>query len=194
MSFVEEASDAFARRTIVAFLKGSKRECWTEFGSRGWTVLHDACLLDEPSDLAAVRYLLANGADPNIPDAEGRYPVHIAACADNSKALQLLCARGALLKAARPNGRTPIDYGRNPECTRVLIANGVRLDTMKRKSKRRAITEEMRTFEATVLTLRAQCVIIMGVKRFRGVDWKHVDRFLFREIAFAVWATRNENL
>lgn len=58
--------------------------------------LHRAAHLD---DVAAIRSLLAAGADPDQRDAAGRTPAHVAAFASNDSALQALAEGGADMNA-----------------------------------------------------------------------------------------------
>lgn len=58
--------------------------------------LHRAAHVD---DVAAIRSLLAAGADPDQRDAAGRTPAHVAAFASNDSALQALAEGGADMNA-----------------------------------------------------------------------------------------------
>lgn len=95
---------------------------------------------------------------------------------------------------ARDNGHfTPIDRALvastedGGETTRVLLANGVRLSTVCRSSAIH-ITSELVKFEQGVLRCRTAAVALMRVKK-AGNLWRW-DKFLLREMAIAVWATR----
>lgn len=80
--------------------------------------------------------------------------------------------------------------GRRRDCVCVLVANGVRLSTV-RKDHREFITPELEAFEKGVLRCRAAVVAMLYVKR-AGKLWR-CDKFLLREIGFAIWATRWNN-
>lgn len=63
------------------------------------------------------------------------------------------------------------------ECVCVLVANGVRLSTV-RDNHRRYITPAMVAFERGVLQWRAAVVVLMGIKRRRGPELWHLDTYL----------------
>lgn len=66
------------------------------------------------------------------------------------------------------------------------MANGVRLATA---SDAVLIEPWMRALEEGRLHCRRATVALLGIKRHRGV-LRRVDRFVVREIAWAVYATR----
>ena len=70
---------------------------------------------------------------------------------------------------------------------RVLVANGVRLSTV-RKDYREVITPELVAFERGVLRCRAAVVAMLRVKR-AGQLWMW-DKFLLAELAVCIWSTR----
>lgn len=110
--------------------------------------------------------------------------------------LEVLCIAGANLQARSNENFTPIDVALinsfpiyNYETARVLIANGVRLNTV-HEPYRRYITKELVAFERRVLQCRSAVVALLCVKRVGKLPcW---DKFLLKEIAIAVWATRYE--
>lgn len=76
------------------------------------------------------------------------------------------------------------------ECVRVLLANGVRLATVDNSYEQR-ILPWMLALEKGRLCCRAVTVVLMGLKRHRGHVMCKLDRFLVREMALAVFATRS---
>ena len=77
-------------------------------GPRKRTALHDAMFT---ADADGVRLLLAAGADPNRPDAEGDTPLHVAVTVDESRApllVPLLLAAGADPKRVDFRGFSPL--------------------------------------------------------------------------------------
>ena len=55
---------------------------------------------------------------------------------------------------------------------------------------RRLITPELEAFERGVLRCRAAVVVLLGLKRRRGDVMWALDRWVVRELCFALWATR----
>lgn len=181
--------------TLMDLLMKLPRERWAERNSDGSTILHFACC--GPS-VTAVKTLLQSGLmDVNARDKRGRTPMYWAAdttvysCVPTvqSCVLEMLCAAGADLRARSRFGYTPIDAALmyNTEIVRILVANGVRLSTL-RDGLRNCITPDMEKFEQGVLRCRKAVVAMLHLKKAAKL-W-HVDRFLLREIGFAVWATR----
>ncbi len=75
------------------------------------------------------------------------------------------------------------------DCAHVLVANGARLSTVS-YTYRRFITPELVAFERGVLRCRAAVVVLLGLKRRRGDVMWALDRWVVRELCFALWATR----
>ncbi|MGE0009432.1 MAG: ankyrin repeat domain-containing protein [Candidatus Babeliales bacterium] len=70
------------------------------------TALIEACKhKDNNEDLVA--FLLLNGADPNLVDAQGRAPLHFAALSNHTTVLDKLKKAGAKLDAQDAEGNTP---------------------------------------------------------------------------------------
>lgn len=171
------------------------RERWAERTEYGLTLLHYACV---GPNVAAVKALLQSGlVDVSARTGWGRSPAHVAASHTQPRVLEVLCAAGADLRA-RNNGGTDLGYAPvdnalifvhkdDGETVRVLVANGVRLSTV-RKDCRMNITPELESFERGVLRCRAAVVAMLRVKK--AANLYHVDKFLMRELAYAMWATR----
>ena len=98
--------------------------------------------------------------------------------------LELLCAAGT-----KPQG-LDLALLYCGGTARVLIANGARLREV-RQDRRRYITPELEAFERGVLRCRMIVVAMLRVKK-AGNLWRW-DKFLLREVAYAVWATRAQN-
>lgn len=166
-------------------------ERWAERNEYGLTLLHYACV---GPNVAAVKALLQSGlVDVSARTGWGRSPAHVAASDGQPRVLEVLCAAGANLRAQNHVGLSPIDHALwnahtdGSGTVRVLVANGVRLSTV-RKDRREYITPELEAFERGVLRCRAVVVAMLRVKK--AANLYHVDKFLMRELAYAMWATR----
>lgn len=69
----------------------------------GWGPLHFAAV--ENSNTAVFKYLIDNGANVNLPDKEGRTPLHYT---DNVEVLQYLIIRGANVNVPDKSQHTPL--------------------------------------------------------------------------------------
>ena len=184
----EEVFHAARSGKLYEFLKQLPKERWTERDPYDEeTFLHFAARGKNAKALVA---LLKGGLDPNDP-IDATYPTaaHVAIAYGNLPALEVLCACGARVNALldkaicnesplKPNGSI-----------KVLLANGARLRNAAWAARLGQVTPDMIAFERGVLQCRAVAVALLGIKRKRA-DWSHVDKFLMRELAFAVWAER----
>lgn len=165
-------------------------ERWAERDEYGLTLLHYAC---RGHNVAAVVALLRSGLlDVNARTARGTTPALIAASFAQPRVLEVLCSVGADLRTHNMSSHAPIDCAlardvNRIESVRALVANGVRLSTV-REDYRQLITPELEAFERGVLRCRAVVVAMLRVKK--AANLYHVDKFLMRELAYAMWATR----
>lgn len=156
-------------------------------------LLHMAC---EDGDTRAVRMLLdSKMVDANTRREDGLTPAHTAALHGQERVLALLCAAGADLRLREPFERAnsldcalAVGYP-GTSCAYFLIANGLRTATVLPISKM-FLFEELMVYEQRVLSCRLSVVALLMVKR-AGSLWKW-DKFLVREIACELWATRYE--
>lgn len=186
---------ARAGRLFPHLVANVPRSLWGERNLSGKTLLHSAC---REGDVVAVAALLKHGLDVNAVGSASWTPAHVAAANGHSRALELLCAAGADLRAQTSRGSTPLDFcllsassaiRGSHGCICVLVANGVRLQTARDQF---LITPEVAAFERGVLRCRDMVVVLLGIKRRRTRNLLHVDKFLFREIAHGFWATRTD--
>lgn len=179
---------------LMALLETLPRARWTERDPFGATFLHYAVHGD---NVTAFRALFLHGLQVNGRTVSRSCPAHFAARYRLPRMLKVLCAVGADLQARNEDGDTPLDCSLDflpgtAECVRVLVANGVRLSTA-RQLYRDLVTHELVAFELGVLRCRTAVVALMGLKKRRRVDvnaLRIVDRWMVREVCFAVWATR----
>ena len=130
--------------------------------------------------------------DVNVRTKWGDTPALFAAVKVQPRVMEVLCAAGADLRACNEDGSSPIelavwDAQVNSEPVHVLVANGVRLSTV-REDRREYITPELEAFERGVLRCRAAVVAMLHVKR-AGQLWMW-DKFLLAEMAVCIWSTR----
>lgn len=165
---------------------------WAEHNKVGTTLLHLAC---HGQVAAAVALIQSGRMDVNARDDKECTPAIYAAVFEQPRVLEVLCAAGADLRAADKHGRSLFDLiisnrsAAAVETHHVLVANGLRLSTVCAEESR-FISSELWAFERGVLRCRTAVVAMMRVKK-AGELWRW-DRFLLREMAYAVWATRYE--
>jgi ankyrin repeat protein len=78
-------------------------------------------------DFVQVRALLAEGADPDAPDAEGRSPLFSAVLGNSVGVLALLLESGADPNLRDNDGWTPLHFAAQeslPEIARILVSRG----------------------------------------------------------------------
>lgn len=174
--------DAAQRGLFVTFLHALPRERWAEEEEDGNTLLHYAC---RGNNSSAVVELLKQGLKVNARSMDER--AHLASGNAQPRVLQLLFAAGADMRALDHGRFTPLDWAVDLphwiDCVRVLLSNGVRLASV-HKNRQQHIQPWMVALEAGVLHCRAAVVTLLGIKRR---EW---DRFLVRELAFSLNATR----
>lgn len=169
---------------------GVAPERWSGLrGTQGRTLLH---LAANEGDDAAVLALLRAGVDGSLADSNGETPVHWAAWEGKYNALQLLVVAGARLSLRSITNMTSLDHAlSSPQsidsCGALLISNGARLSAL---TKSTAVPSWAVLLERGVLMCRGVVTALLGIKR-RRVDALHaIDRWVVREIGWAIWATR----
>lgn len=168
------------------------REHWGAVTYYGMSLLHLACR--GPNLAAVVALLQCELVDMDKRADGGWTSVHAAAGWSEPRVLEVLCAAGAKLHIQDSDNETPIewalwDHDGTGETLRVLVANGVRLRTV-HEDHRHLITPKLKAFERGVLRCRAAVVAMLRAKK--AANLYHVDKFLMRELAYAMWATRTD--
>lgn len=154
-------------------------ERWNETDHYGTTLLHHAAR--GPNREAMITLLKSKRIDVNASNLAVLTPVNDAITWRQPEMLELLCSAGANLCHIDQ----AILYG--SDAARVLIANGERLRAV-RKDNRQFITPKLVAFKRGVLSCRSAVVAMMRVKRVgKLARW---DKFLLKELAICIWATR----
>jgi ankyrin repeat protein len=83
-----------------------------------------------PADINRIRFLLENGADPNLRDDRGSCPLIEAAMSKNYEVVDLLLEMGADINAQENNGKTALHYSLfgSPLSAKQLIDRGANLE------------------------------------------------------------------
>lgn len=150
---------------LMALLGSLPRAQWSERGPGGTTLLHSVCY---GNNVTAAMALLGHGLCVDARDNNTDWcPSHTAAVTGQAHVLEVLCAAGADLRARDKAAHAPLEYAIPRTMVPVLLANGVRLNTV-HVHFRRLITPEMAAFERGVLRCRSAVVTLLGLKRRRG--------------------------
>ena len=189
-----EAKELSKSGMLMGYLEKLPRHRWAERDEDGNTLFNWAC---SGPNMAAVVVLWQSGlVGANVRNKKGNTPAHRTASWVQPRVLEVLCAAGVQLRTCNNFGNPPIAWalqrGREKgraDVARVLLANGVRLGTVP-ADYRTLITLDLVEFERGVLRCRTAVLALIRVKR-AGQLWQW-DKFLLRELAYAVWATRYE--
>jgi hypothetical protein len=169
-------------------IKHVPREEWNCTTQNGYNYLHFACVGD---NVDAVKLLFKSGVSPDseteggirsliilLIEAHFRHEYH-------KKMLELFCAAGVSFHCEDIVGRNPLQISYAfPSLSKILIANGMRID----QKDIFKTPLELFTFQKAVLKCRTAVVAMLRVKRVAKLwNW---DKFLLKEIGYAIWATR----
>lgn len=179
---------------MIKILEKIPRELWSMHDNDGLTLLHYACR--GPNNMAVVILCKSNVVNVHAVSVYQTTPAHDAANYAQSDIMELLCAMRSNINHANIARRRPIDfslqsgYKDQHKTTRVLIANGVRLKKV-HPEVRRYVNVELLKFEQGVISCRKAVLAMLRIKK-AGKLWRW-DKYLLREIGFAIWATRYAN-
>lgn len=176
---------------LLALLEfGIPRARWSERNKHGATLLHVASL---GCNVAAVVKLVQHGVDVDARDSYQSSACHTAASRGQHQVLRVLCAAGADVTSKAGNGFTALDMALKffgaADCVRVLLAHGVRLSSA-RKDVQSHVERWMWALESGRARCRAVVVALLALKRRRTVVMRELDRFIVRELAISIFATR----
>ena len=190
IAFANAGSD----EEFMQLLSALPQHKWSMLYPHDITLLHLACRKSNPKSV--VLLLQTNMIDVNSTTADGWNPVREAIRARQPRILELLCAAKAdLRQKIEGNDLSQIDvalflnYDKPStfSCAHVFVANGVRLSTVNPQYQC-CITFSLYLLERSVLRCRKAVIAILRVKKAGQLC--HWDKFLLREIGFAIWATR----
>lgn len=162
------------------------RELWGVEDGNGNTLLRQL-VEDHAGDHRALATLLAHGVPLRVDNGGGSQPVDTVIARGDGRALELFLARGYIIDDTSAF-MNDLDWALGNStrvgdaCVYVLIANGARLSAY--------YGVEFVPFQQHVIDCRRKALMLLSIKRHRGANLRHVDRFLFREMALAVWAER----
>lgn len=184
MSVAHDWSEAYilARSGRLAeYVLRIPRTEWNATDTLRYSLLYYASFDDGNLDTA--RRLVVNGCSFTSSSQFGETPLRLAfLCAP--KILEFYLSLGAELH--NPLGKTFGGYFRTEslmQSARILIANGYRITDTGNDGLRSLLP-----FQQAVLKCRtATCAMIWAKKKTCSAQW---DKFLLREIAYQVWATR----
>lgn len=182
--------EAFEGRLLAAMHASVPPSRWQESDDGQGTLLHCACL--HANNLDALILLIRHGLnlDQQCLHTCLWTPAHVAAFSKQPLFLELLCASGANMQVCSDAGETPLEVALplSDVCVQVLLMAGMRLASV---SSRLAplIEPWMVALEQGRIQCRQAVVALLGLKRFRCV-LVEIDRFVVREVTWAVWATR----
>lgn len=166
------------------------QERWGDVDVSGSTLLHYASF---GQNLKAAKVLIKSKMiDINARKSGGFTPVISASFHLSLDLLQILFISGANVTASDNIRLTPLHHclrggtiADDQSCSRFLLANGVRSNNSP------WMNPKLHAFEQGVLACRTATIAMLRVKRLAKLwNW---DRFLLKELAFAIWATRYDD-
>lgn len=183
--------DAACEHRLAQYLtERVPREQWAHLCVLGYPLLHLAASYD---DVLAVVTLLRAGVPVDQRAAPfDRTAAHVAAMYGCAKSLQVLLAAGTHVHAVTTSGHALLSialYTREQESVRVLLLGGMRLAHVD-PNYRAHVEPWMWAVETGRLHCRAMVVGLLGIKRRRVRVLTNLDKFIVREVALAIWATR----
>lgn len=123
-SFLEAVRDRDGAKVTEVITQPGNTLINTRDLATGDTALH---IVADRDDTSWIRFLLQNGANPNIANKKGVTPIMIAAGKGNVDAVDALLAKGARIDDQNSLGETPLitaTHRRDVEMVKLLLAKG----------------------------------------------------------------------
>ena len=179
-------------------IKDIPRERWTEEEEEdesGEQLIHVAC--QGPNKQAVITLLQSGLVNKDACTKCGFTPAHFSVRFGQCDITEILFAFCADMRKLDIMNNSVMDYALTRrydniglEMVYLLLANGIRLH-MIQPNHEYLIRPEMIEFEKSVLRCRTAVVAMLRVRKAAKLwPW---DKFLLREIGFAIWATRYAN-
>lgn len=170
------------------FLKSHEIWGWGDLVSRGYNVLHFA----KSHDLEFIKKFIKMGVDVNAKTVYDVTPVMEACRGGHIRNLEYFISIGANLDV--PDIFIDLLHfatcqGKNGGTVRVLIRNGFRINKLERYLNY-ASWKELNDIQNATLRCRSAVIAILTLKKRAKAKFINLDKFVLREIAFAIWATR----
>ncbi|XP_060052802.1 ankyrin repeat and SOCS box protein 10 isoform X1 [Erinaceus europaeus] len=154
----------------------------------GRTALHEAC---SAGHAACVRALLVAGADPNLPDQDGKPPLHLCRGAGLLECAELLLRFGASVEGrSEEEEETPLHVAArlgHVELTALLLSRGACPDTRDAEggTPLLAACDARSTCPATAEATTARCLQLCQLLLSAGADADAADRDKLRPLHLA---------
>lgn len=142
--------------------------------------------VEQGSSVEVVERLLADGADPNVDNANGKPVVLLAVQMGQVEMLRRLVQAGADVNSADRDGETPAIWAagdRDFECLRILVDAGA--DVSKCNSKGTSATDLVKTFgpiESVGVILEAEAHAGLNVRLMPSTEIRTLNKQLFKAI------------
>lgn len=177
---------------LMDLLKTIPKEHWFDEDERGWSFLHFACL---GYNTDAIYTLIAHGLDKDARCFDGCTPIHLASARALLGPLKALLLSGANPHARDINSLDVWDYIQwsvlnDPNSFVLASGRYLLMFNVRPIYHRRGFPPQLKNLEIQIDRCRLGCIALLQVKRAGKLErW---DKFLLREIAYQVWATRDD--
>lgn len=162
------------------------------------TLLHIVCEDKTDNSTKALVYLLKQGLDPDGKTKGcNAVPPILRAAQFNHKNIEILLVAGANIFAIHENRLNALTVAMNTEnyeSVNILARNGLSVSLPISLSWgyhfKQEIVDYAQKREETYRTCRNKVIILLGIKRRRPPSLVLFDKYLIREVGFAIWSMR----